>query len=422
MPSHSDFASPSRAEPARQDAPAARTVQGRRVVTIEWHGAIVEAVEGLEAVKVREAAFVAGEGGLMVGRRRGERPPLGIVVRDRQHRSLAEDRGSMLQGAAEPIEWSEPLLIDRGSAAPNDPYLAQQWALNAIAADSAWAAGHPGDGVVVAVLDSGVPIEAGNLSHSDLKDSARIHLGRDVINQDPDPADDHGHGTHVLGILAATQNNATGIAGLWAGHVFVVKVFNSALDGTSVSFKDGIAAAVDFARERGARLIVNYSGGGPEGDVKRTAVEYARDEGALLVAAAGNRSGAPVDFPAAYSELYDHVIAVGAVDEQNLQPPFGSRGPGMTVVAPGVGVLSTLPNYAVTLNAQGKQTKYDVLDGTSQAAPHVTALAALVWAKKPAWSADRVREHLRSTTDGLGPDVDGFGSGIINVTRALASL
>lgn len=387
----------------------ARTFHGRRIITITRDGRDVEVVEGLQAVKVKQPDLATQDRGFMV--ESADPPPaLGITVRDEV---VPFDRGSSVD-----IEWSEPLVVDRGSAAPDDPFFAQQWALEAIKAEAAWN-GASVAGVVIAVLDTGVAMESGSLSHPDLP--ASIDLGRNVVAGTNTPVDDHGHGTHVAGLIAASTNNAVGIAGLWSGGVLVVKVLNENMDGTSVTFKDGVVAAVEYAKAAGARLVINYSAGGADALAKQEAVRYAQDEGALIVAAAGNSFASPIQFPAAYAGAFPHVMAVAAVARNNEAPLFGTRGPEMTIAAPGVGVLSTLPPYVVTMTGEGKRTSYDELDGTSQASPQVAALAAHVWARRPAWTSAEVRAHIQDTADPLEqPEV--FGSGIINVTRALQAL
>jgi subtilisin family serine protease len=233
------------------------------------------------------------------------------------------------------------------------------------------------------------------------------------------PADDHGHGTHVAGIAAATSNNAAGIAGLWPGPVLVVKVLDDQLQGSSVTFKDGVLAAVRVARERNARLVINYSAGGNEAQTKRDAVTYATENGALVVAAAGNANGGALIWPAAYSSQFPSVIAVGAVDRGDQRPSFASRGPEMTLVAPGDAIVSALPDYQVTISRRDGQS-YGDLSGTSQAAPMVSALAALLWAKSPELAAAEVRARIEEACDPLGGAAEDFGRGIINIRKTLS--
>jgi subtilisin family serine protease len=344
---------------------------------------------------------------------------IGVIVTDER---FEVERAALAAPALGPdVLWTEPVLLDYGALVPNDTYFAQQWNLAEVNATDGWDNWNGDPHVVVlAILDTGIPIEAGRLSHTDLSDDGRISLIGDMVNNDADPADDHGHGTHVAGIAAATINNGVGVAGLWPGDVLIAKVFNATNDGSSITFRDGVLAAVNFARQRGSRLIINYSGGGgPDSRTKRETVEYARQSGALIVAAAGNESGGNIIYPAAYSTDFGNVMVVGAVDRQRRRPAFASRGPEMTVVAPGVDILSSLPNYFVTLNYLGKQTKYDRLDGTSQAAPLVAALASLVWSEHPDFTAEQVRDRITQTAAPIAGSAQDFGHGIINTEAAL---
>jgi subtilisin family serine protease len=149
----------------------------------------------------------------------------------------------------------------------------------------------------------------------------------------------------------------------------------------------------------------------------RSAARLAQLRGALLVCAAGNQGEQGDDalrFPGGYAKFLDNVIAVGAV-----VAPWSSRGPGLTVAAPGVNVLSTMPNYAVTHPNGG--SAYGFLDGTSMATPMVTGLAALIWSQRPGLSAALLKRHIRRTATPLGASSD-FGAGLINMKKALQDL
>lgn len=403
-----------------------RTFQGRPIVTLIWNGEEVEAVQGALVYRTtsnKKLSTTKVESALDAKVQNITQPDelgIGLIYTD------AILQPDQIISAAEKLRpevlWLEPVLLDHGAQVPNDTYFPQQWNLADIKASNAWDIwkGDPST-VVLAVLDSGIPLENGSLSHPDLHDTSRFFLGDDLYNHDNDPADDHGHGTHVAGIAAATTNNGTGIAGLWPGPLLVLKVFNAANDGTETTFYDGVKAAVKFAGARKAHLIINYSGGGPDITTKRAAVEHANDNGALIVAAAGNGAGGKIICPAAYSTQYSNVMAIGAVNRQHQRPAFASRGPEMTVVAPGVDIISSLPNYWVTLNNDdGKQTKYDLLSGTSQATPLASALAALVWSKWPALSATQVRDKIIQSADPLPGAASDFGHGIINAEAALS--
>jgi thermitase len=406
-----------------------RTFQGRPIVKVMWKGREVDAVRGLIAYKVRDplAAVAPSEAGdALGGPVLGSSAPdeLGIGVIDTDAHIESDAAVTAADSLGQNVLWTEPVLIERGALNPNDFHFSQQWGLPRINAPRAWDIWH-GDPnhVVLAILDSGIAMQANRLSHPDLSDEERIAVGPDLVNNDAEPKDDHGHGTHVAGLAAATKNDGTGVAGLWPGSVLIVKVFNSVnLEGSTVVFKEGVKAAVEFARQRGARLVINYSGGGEDTGTKREAVAHARDNNALVVASAGNASGGDITFPAAYSTEFSNVIAVGAVNRDNERPDFASRGPEMTVVAPGDDIISTLPNYIVTLNTgvRRKEMNFDRLSGTSQAAPLVAALAALIWSQAPQLSAPQVRDRITQTATPIDGSAFDFGHGLINAEAALS--
>ncbi len=397
--------------------------QGNRVVRMLWRGREVLAQQGTYAFHQRDvkadSASVVETLGLQPNGLRGV-DPLGIGV------AFVETASNALLGestslASDSMDWIEPVLIDRICFRPNDLYFPQQWGLRAVKAEQAWdLIGDSDVGVVLAVLDSGIPLRSTGFSHPDLRGD-RYRLGPDVVNRDDNPLDDNGHGSHVIGIVGASTNNGSGIAGLsLREEILVVKVFDNQGSGSSVTFKDGVLAAVAYAAEKNARLVLNYSGGGPDSNTKRAAVQHAVDQGALLVAAAGNNYGGSVDYPGAYSPDFDSVLAVGSVDASGQRSAFSSRGPEVSLVAPGSEIISTMPDYSVHLNTQGYQTHYTRMSGTSQATPHVAAAAAMVWSKFPQLSASEVAARLLSSANTVSGPVEDFGRGLLNVAAALA--
>ena len=123
---------------------------------------------------------------------------------------------------------------------------------------------------------------------------------------------------------------------LWQSSVLIVKVFDAGGNGSSATLLEGTRFAISEAQRLNKRLVINYSGGGPASTVKKTAVDEAARAGALLVAAAGNADGSPVDFPAAYTTSYagtsDHVIAVAASDSASNPAIFSNAGPELSVL------------------------------------------------------------------------------------------
>ena len=398
------------------------TFNGSRVVEVYWRGQVVKVVEGQFAYRLAKDARTksampdaATLGAAVVrGAARADDRGIGILYSDPD--LLERDEGLAVLEAPE-FDWIEPLMLDYGCAV-NDPRRSQQWTLDAIEADAAWALQKSSEGVVLAILDSGVPLNSAALSHEDLS-AARINLGPNVLASGL-PLDDHGHGTHVAGVAIAERDNGLGIAGLWNGSVYIVKVLDKNKAGTAISFNSGVRHAIDFARAANARLVVNYSAAGGDSKSKRDAVAQLKEYGAVLVAAAGNSGGGPVEYPAAYSATDSNVIAVSALNDQNERAPFSSRGPEVTVSAPGAGIVSALPNYAVTLTGSGKALMYDVLDGTSQAAPAVAAVTAMLWAQSLHLTAADVRAKIVASATKLpGGDPEDVGAGIVNAHRAL---
>jgi subtilisin family serine protease len=268
------------------------------------------------------------------------------------------------------------------------------------------------------------------LSHPDISQNNRVVLGTNRLNGSNFPLDDSGHGTHVCGIASADTNNGIGVAGVcWNCTVHVVKVFDAIGNTSSSVFYEAVVEAVDLGVLIGKRVVINYSAGSTAvSNTDRDAVEYAHDRNVLIVAAAGNDSNrnpptpmiAPVRSPAALSIEFDNVIAVGSVDRANNISSSSNAGPEVNVVAPGVNIRSTVPNYVTTLNPTG--ASYINMNGTSMAAPHVTGLAALILSVSPSLSPLRVRQIIEETAVDLGPAGrdDTFGHGIISCQKSLA--
>jgi len=326
------------------------------------------------------------------------------------------------------VVFAEPNVVDRPAVTvPNDTDYGSQWALPLIGMPDAWDVERGSTGVVIAIIDSGIPMQGAPLalSHPDLNDATRVVLGHDLVNGTTTPRDDFGHGTHVAGIASAQSNNAAGIAGVtWNSLLYIIKVFDVNGNGTSQRFHDGVVEAVDYADAHGLRLVINYSGGGAVAALKEQAVIYARNHNAVVVAAAGNDNGGPVIYPAAYSSTYDNVIAVSATTSTDALASYSNVGAEISVAAPGSHILSCMPNYNVTLNGLGVAQNYDYLDGTSMATPHVSGLAALLLSYDHTLGAAQVRQTIENHAVDLGPAGwdQSFGFGRINAHAAIDSL
>ena len=272
------------------------------------------------------------------------------------------------------------------------------WGVDRIDADLAWPTGNTGRGVKVAILDTGV-----DATHPDLLPAGGINYSGSTKDGSTSPADwndNHGHGTHVAGIVGA-RNNDIGVIGvapdvsLWA-----VKVIGD--DGTG--YTSDIIQGLDWCAANGVRVASMSFGGGGTTSLQ-AACDRAYAGGVVLVAASGNDGGA-VLYPAAYSS----VIAVSAVDAQNLRASFSNFGPQIRLAAPGVSIYSTY-----------KGGSYATMSGTSMACPHVSGAAALAWASGLT-SAAAVRDRLTTTAEDLGPigfDTS-YGYGLVDAQRAAA--
>jgi thermitase len=294
------------------------------------------------------------------------------------------------------VVYVEPnYYVSSTEIAPNDPGWGDQYNMTAIRAPAGWALNTGAVWVTIAILDTGV-----DLAHPDL--FVRILPGYDFVNNDNDPQDDHGHGTHVAAIAAASTNNGEGVAGVnWGANILPVKVLNSSATGTYAN----VAAGIVWATDNGAQVI-NLSLGGPAPSfVLNDAVNYAYQRGVILVASTGNAGAPSVLYPAAY----DPVIAVGATDSGNNLAGFSNYGPEVDVVAPGVNIYSAFPGGG-----------YGYRSGTSMAAPHVSGLAALLWGI-PGNGPTRIRALIEASTLDLGsPGWDVFfGSGLIQMDAAI---
>ncbi len=418
-----------------QQEKAARKFQGKTLKKGIWKGREVEFAPDEILIKIkpgkeRDEIFLkklfSGKLEKSKLKRKFDKSGIGVIQAGEDIDILKE--AATLQELPD-IEWAEPNLVDKAAiTVPNDPDYGNQWALPQIHAPQAWDLGRGANNVIIAVLDSGIPMSGSPpvLSHPDLNDSTRIILGTDHVNSDATPRDDNGHGTHVAGIASAMSDNATGITGVsWNSRIYVTKIFDANGNGSSQLFYDGVIEAVDYAVAHNLRLVINYSGGGPASNTKELAVQYARDRDCLIVAAAGNDYQGNVIYPAAYSSSYNNVIAVSATDSADAFAPYSNKGPEINVAAPGSHILSTLPNYAVTLNtAYGFSQNYDYLDGTSMAAPHVSGLAALLLSINNALSPDEVRDIIEQTADDLGsPAWDQYyGYGRIDAYSALENI
>jgi len=275
-----------------------------------------------------------------------------------------------------------------------DPRRSEQWALDRLdygkyAAD--------GNGVIVAVIDTGV-----DATHPDL--AGKVLPGFDVYSSTTlGKYDPNGHGTHVAGIIAATADNATGVAGL-APSVKILPV--RVLDETGYGDDSLVAKGVLWAVLNGAQVI-NLSLGGPDRDpLLAEAIDKAVAAGVAVVVAAGNEgiSGSPVSYPGAHPD----VTAVAATSSNDQRALFSTVGQFVDVAAPGMSILSTWPSG------------YSYQSGTSMATPFVSAATALVISDLKLSPRQALARVVSSATDIDAPGLDSnSGAGLIDPLAAL---
>jgi thermitase len=317
-----------------------------------------------------------------------------------------------MQALTSAIACAALLVAPAGAAGAADPLRSQQYGLDIVESDAAHRV-TTGQGAVVAVVDSGVRAD-----HQDLQ--GRLLPGFDFVDNDADPsvgAEGDGHGTHVLGISGANSGNGIGVSSVAPGAMYIpVRVLGN--DGSGSS--DGVARGIDFAVARGADVI-NLSLGDQLGAVSDSgsnfaqAIDRALDAGVVVVAAAGN-SGLPVcEQPSGQGRI----LCVGSVDENRQRSFFSSFGSGLGVVAPGGSALLGRDILSLFNESAGSYTE---LAGTSQAAPHVAGVAALL-VSRGLKGQQAVNRILATASDAgpPGPDAE-FGAGIVNARRAVEGL
>ena len=293
------------------------------------------------------------------------------------------------------VEYAEPDYIVNAQVIPNDPYFSYLWGLNNandadIDAPEAWNINTGSSNVVVAVIDTGVDYTHPDLSANIWVNAAEKNgspgvdddgngyvddiYGIDTYNNDSNPLDDDGHGTHVSGTIGAVGNNDIGVAGVnWDVKIMTCKFLNSNGSG----YTSGAIGCLEYIRNmknRGVNVVAtnNSWGGGGYSQSLYDAINAQRTQDILFIAAAGN-NGKDNDKTAFYPASYylPNLLSVAATDNSDNKASWSNYGRRSVYVgAPGVSILSTIPNNG-----------YSYYSGTSMATPHVTGLAALIEAQ-----------------------------------------
>jgi hypothetical protein len=307
--------------------------------------------------------------------------------------------------------------------------LGNSWGANHINADDALEAGYSGEGVKVAVLDSGV-----NFNHFDLRDNFDLsanELGYDFVSDDFFPEDVYGHGTHVAGILAAASNGF-GVVGVAPNaQIVALRVLDDNGEGTASRIIEALQWIQNYNAahpDSPIRITNNSYGTGSNSSQLEAAFDVLASSGVLHIGSAGNEGSAAgngnnVSYPA----RYESVVAVAALDKNNQRASFSSTGSDVEIAAPGVAVLSTWKDSTNFAGPQpfsfaGYAGEYFIeANGTSMASPHVAGVAALLMASDANYTAEAVRKKINGTALDLGEIGKDklYGYGLVDASSAL---
>jgi serine protease len=381
------------------------------------------------------------------------------------------------------VLFAQPNYIARVDALPNDPGYPQQWNLPAINMPQAWDINPgAGSGIVVAVVDSGLTTRDGTFGFSLWNGSAfaafgiplaragdfdhsRVQVGVDLQTfgqwrtGDGQPLifDADGHGTHVAGTIAQHTNNSSGYAGVANGVTLlpikacfapwdVQMYFNArGLPGFATSNQDGceiaaVAAGIRYAADNGAKVINVSIGGSSPQPAALDALNYAVSRGAFVALSGGNEAleGNPTRYPASYAPQIEGVMAVAALTPSRERARYSSTGPYIEIAAPGGAgsagsssdqIWQTGPNQSDLLLAPSRpapafnRSQNLAFAGTSMAAPHVAALAALLHSQgvtKPSAIEAAIKRFARDL--GTPGRDDEYGAGLIDARATLRGL
>lgn len=334
------------------------------------------------------------------------------------------------------VRYAQPDYVVSLTRVPNDPSFPLQWGLHNtgqsggragahIGAVSAWDTTTGSGRTIVAVIDTGVDYTHPDLASNMWRNSGEIPgngidddgngyvddiYGWDWANNDNNPMDDNGHGTHVAGIIGALGNNGVGVAGVaWNVQIMALKFLSS----NGMGQLSHAIRALNYAVAMGAHVSNNSYSGGGYFQAFADAIAAAGRAGHIFVASAGNsalNNDVSPTYPASYN--LDNIIAVAATDRNDRLASFSNFGPRtVDIAAPGVQIYSTYRGGG-----------YASMSGTSMAAPFVTGAVALLRDLHPTWSYQQIIQRILTTADPL-PTLAGkmVSGGRLNLSRAVGS-
>lgn len=349
------------------------------------------------------------------------------------------------QGFVSSFEPDLPISVSSSSTlfTPNDPRYGDLYGLHNtgqsggttdadIDAPEAWQVSTGSRDLIVGVIDTGIDythpdlaanmwVNPGEIAGNGIDDDANgfvddVH-GYDFANDDGDPFDDNGHGTHCAGTIGGVGNNGVGVVGVnWEVSLMGLKFLDANGSGSTSDAIQAVNYATMMRNQFGqnVRVTSNSWGGGGSSSAMRQAIESGAEAEIVFIAAAGNdgmNNDTNPQYPASYTS--DAVISVAATDRNDALANFSNYGAtSVDIAAPGVGIVSTTPGNS-----------YASFSGTSMATPHVAGAAALALAVDPTLTVSQLRSGLLGTVDAVvglaGKTVTG---GRLNVGRLVESL
>ncbi len=358
-------------------------------------------VDGEVIVKFKATAATASVSGLLRGLQAKSLKTYHLIdaQRIKLPGNLSVNTAIKTLASSNLVEFVQPNYLYYTSATPNDTFFQAQWGANntgqlngTVDADmdlaEAWDITTGSSNVVVAVLDSGTSMthpdlmqniwtNPGEIADNGIDDDNNGYIddvhGWDFVRNDNDPSPVggacEGHGTHTAGIVGAVGNNNAGISGVaWNVKIMPLNTFEQTLGIFCTTSDAALLEAIDYYTKMGVRISNNSYGGGGASFIMRQAIQRSKS---IFIAAAGNESSNndnTPSFPANYP--LDNIISVAATDQNDLMADFSNFGQSVDVAAPGESILSTIPGNT-----------YDILSGTSMAAPQVAGIAALLLAQ-----------------------------------------
>ena len=292
------------------------------------------------------------------------------------------------------VEFVERNGILSFDTTPDDSYFTSQWHLSRISAPAAWDLTQGSPTVTIAIVDSGV-----DPTHPDL--AGKLVPGFNVFDNNSDTSDVYGHGTMVAGVAGAASNNGFGVSSVaWQSAIMPVRITDASL----VVNYSTVANGITWAADHGAKVINVSLTNVAASSAVTSAANYARNKGALVIAAAGNcgcADGTPAN---------SAILSVAATDSADNLASFSSRGAYVDVAAPGVSIYTTTRGGG-----------YGAPSGTSVSSPIVAGVAALMWSVNPTLTPNQVESILKTSSVDRGtPGYDtAFGHGRVDAYEAV---